>query len=165
MTSCPTGAGCGPWAAPNTIFTPATTRSPADVTPPPFVTAAYGMSTAPSDGVSQPTNIAAVLTGVAAGERAEALIPNLLDCPEGWAPSGTPWTVSLAGEQLAQRGQLAPVLNVLRDRWGDMLDKGATTTWELFSGFEAMQGWWTRSWCNGWAAYPAYPLSAYALGV
>ena len=138
---------------------------PAGVTPPAFVTAAYGMSTAASDSVSQPTNIMALLAGVAAGPRAEAILPNLLDCPPDWVPSGTPWTVSLACEQLAQRGQLAPALNTFRDRWGDMLDKGATTTWELFSGFEGMQGWWTRSWCHGWSAYPAYLLSAYALGV
>jgi alpha-L-rhamnosidase len=138
---------------------------PAGVTPPAFVTAAYGMSTAASDSVSQPTNIVALLAGVASGPRAEAILPNLLDCPAGWVPSGTPWMVSLAGEQLAQRGQLPLVLNTLRDRWGDMLDKGATTTWELFSGFEAMNGLWTRSWCHGWSAYPAYLLSAYALGV
>jgi len=138
---------------------------PAGVTPPAFVSAAYGMSTAASDSVSQPTNIVALLSGVAQTERAEAILPNLLDCPAGWVPSGSPWMVALAGEQLAQRGQLSPVLNTLRDRWGDMLDKGATTTWELFSGFEAMQGWWTRSWCHAWSAYPAHLLSSYALGI
>ena len=46
-----------------------------------------------------------------------------------------------------------------------MLDKGATTAWEIFPGFAPMKGWWTRSWCQGWSAYPAYLLSAYVLGV
>jgi alpha-L-rhamnosidase len=138
---------------------------PEGVAGPAFVTAAYGMTMAAADCVSQPTNIAALLGGVATGERAEAILPNLLNCPPGWVPTGTPWIHSLGGEQLARRGHLAPVLDTIRDRWGDMLDKGATTAWELFSGFEGMQGWWTRSWCHAWSAYPAFLLPAYALGV
>jgi alpha-L-rhamnosidase len=138
---------------------------PAGVVGPAFVTASYGMSMAAANCVSQPTNIAALLGGVATGARAEAILPNLIDCPPGWVPTGTPWIHSLGGEQLARRGQLAPVLDTIRDRWGDMLDKGATTAWELFSGFDGMQGWWTRSWCHAWSAYPAYLLPAYALGV
>jgi len=46
-----------------------------------------------------------------------------------------------------------------------MLDKGSGTAWELFAGFEGMAGWWTRSWCHAWSAYPAYLLPAYALGI
>ena len=46
-----------------------------------------------------------------------------------------------------------------------MLDRGATTTWELFAGFDIMQEWWTRSWCHAWSAFPGYVLSAQVLGV
>src|SRR5207249_4326501 len=46
---------------------------------------------------------------------------------------------------------------------GDMLDKGSTTAWETFSGFDGRL--WTRSWCHAWAALPAYILPTYVLGV
>lgn len=117
----------------------------------------------PGEAVSQPTNIAALLAGLATGERAEAIAPHLLHCPEGWISLGTPWMHSLAGGLLAERGQMSLVLDALRDRWGDMLDRGATTAWETFIGFQAEA--WTRSWCHAWSALPAYLLSAYVLGV
>lgn len=116
-----------------------------------------------TDIVTQPTNIVAMLTGVAAGERADAIAPNLLVCPEGWVRLGTPWMHSIACGLLAERGQMTLVLNTIRDRWGDMLDKGATTAWETFSGHEPDR--WTRSWCHAWSALPAYHLSAFVLGV
>ena len=116
-----------------------------------------------TDHFSQPTNIVALLAGVADGQRADAIAPNLLICPEGWVPLGTPWMHSIACLLLAERGQMTPVLNAIRERWGDMLDKGATTAWETFSGFQV--GWWTRSWCHAWSALPAYLLSAFVLGV
>ncbi len=115
------------------------------------------------EAVSQPTNIVALLAGVAVGARADAIAPNLLDCPDDWIRLGTPWIHSIACGLLAERGQMAPVLNAIRDRWGDMLDKGATAAWETFSGFQV--GWWTRSWCHAWSALPAYLMSAYVLGV
>jgi alpha-L-rhamnosidase len=118
---------------------------------------------AATDHFSQPTNIAALWTGVAEGERADAIVPNLLTCPEEWVPLGSPWMHSIACMLLAERGQMAPVLNSIRDRWGDMLDKGATTAWETFPGFQV--GWWTRSWCHAWSALPAYLMSAFVLGV
>jgi hypothetical protein len=118
---------------------------------------------AAADNVSQPTNIVALLAGVAADERAAAILPHLLTCPTDWIPLGTPWMQSLAYLPLAERGQMAQVLNPIRDRWGDMLDKGATTAWETFSGYEV--GRWTRSWCHAWSAFPAYLLSAFVLGV
>ncbi len=119
----------------------------------------------PSGNTSQPTNIAAVLSGVATPERAAAVLPHLLYAPDDWIPNGSPWSVSLGGMLLAERGQVTPMLDAFRDRWGDMLDKGATAAWEIFSGFEPMKDWWTRSWAQGWSAFPSYLLAAYVLGV
>jgi hypothetical protein len=132
---------------------------------PAIASASDGTSTARVDTVSQPTNIVALLAGVAPPERAAAIRPRLLDCPEGWVASGTPWMHSLACHVWAEHGDLEPVLDTIRDRWGDMLDKAATTTWETFVGFDVLKGWWTRSWCHAWSAFPAYLLSAYVLGV
>ena len=63
-------------------------------------------------------------------------------------------------------GLRAPV-EIIRDRWGEMLDKGATTTWETFRGWaeDLMYGMWTRSWGHAWSSAPAYFLSRYILGV
>jgi hypothetical protein len=120
---------------------------------------------APGVNISQPTNIVALLSGVATGERAAALLPNLLEAPEGWVPSGSPWMISIGGMLLAERGQMKPVLDSFRTHWGGMLDRGSLTTWEVFPGLEILDGWWTRSWCHAWGAFPAYLLQAYVLGV
>jgi hypothetical protein len=48
-----------------------------------------------------------------------------------------------------------------------MVEMGATTFWESWSGAGAMQadGRLTRSHCHGWSAAPTYFLSTYVLGV
>jgi alpha-L-rhamnosidase len=120
---------------------------------------------APGENISQPTNIVALLAGVAAGERAAAILPNLLDAPEGWVPSGSPWMHSIGCMLLAERGQMEPGLNSIRAQWGGMLDRGSLTTWEVFPGLEVLDGWWSRSWCHAWSALPAYLMQAFVLGV
>src|SRR5205085_10009610 len=110
---------------------------------------------APGQNISQPTNVVALLSGVAAGERAAALLPNLLDAPEGWVQYGSPWMHSIGGMLLAERGQMEPVLNAVRKHWGGMLDRGAMTTWEVFPGLDIPDGRWSRSWCHAWSALPA----------
>ena len=119
----------------------------------------------PAGNTSQPTNIAAVLTGVAPAEREAAVMPHLLYGPEDWITTGSPWMTAWACMLHAQRGNVTPVLDTIRDRWGTMLDNGAVTTWEIFPGFEVMREWWTRSWCHAWSAFPGYVLSVYVLGI
>jgi hypothetical protein len=66
-------------------------------------------------------------------------------------------------EALAQFEGFKEILDIIRREWGFMLRNGATTCWEVFPGF--MKDSWTRSWCHGWGAAPAYFLSTYQLGV
>ena len=70
-------------------------------------------------------------------------------------------------EVLAMQKRFPELLEIIRDRWGQMLDMGATTTWETFRGFteDQMYGMWTRSWCHAWSASPAYFLSSHILGI
>lgn len=126
------------------------------------------------DTFSQPTNICALLAGVAGPQLSAAILPYLLDVAPGWIPCGTPWMFSIGCMLYAECGRLAEVLPAIRDRWGDMLDRGATTAWETFRGHlpggvtvsEAFpEGAWTRSWCHAWSAMPAYLFSAFVLGV
>jgi alpha-L-rhamnosidase len=117
-----------------------------------------------SSVVSQPTNVSALYAGVAGGPRAAAITPYVIHEREGWGRAGSPFMLFFNCEVLARQGRFAELMELTRDRWGDMLDKGATTTWETFSNY-LPGGTWTRSWCHAWSAAPAYFLSAYVLGI
>lgn len=117
-----------------------------------------------SSVVTQPTNVSALYAGVANGTRAAAITPYVIHEREGWGRAGSPFMLFFNCEVLARQGRFAELLEITRDRWGDMLDKGATTTWETFSNY-LPGGTWTRSWCHAWSAAPAYFLSAYVLGI
>jgi alpha-L-rhamnosidase len=114
--------------------------------------------------VTQPTNVSALYAGVATGARADVITPYVIHEREGWGRTGSPFMLFFNCEVLARQGRFAELLAITRDRWGDMLDKGATTTWETFSNY-LPGGTWTRSWCHAWSAAPAYFLSAYVLGI
>jgi hypothetical protein len=58
---------------------------------------------------------------------------------------------------LARRGRVAEALRLMRERYGPMLARGATTLWESFEP--------TASLCHGFSATPTYQLSRHVLGV
>jgi hypothetical protein len=58
---------------------------------------------------------------------------------------------------LAKAGRFDAVLRLVRERYGDMLARGATTLWESFAP--------TASLCHGFSATPVYQLSTEVLGV
>ncbi len=60
-------------------------------------------------------------------------------------------------EALAQAGRLDLVFGFIRDRYGPMIDRGATTLWESFEP--------TASLCHGFSASPTWQMSARILGV
>jgi hypothetical protein len=60
-------------------------------------------------------------------------------------------------EALARHGRLADALRLMRERYGPMLARGATTLWESFEP--------TASLCHGFSASPTYQLSRRVLGV
>ncbi len=60
-------------------------------------------------------------------------------------------------EALARHGRLAEALRLMRERYGPMLARGATTLWESFEP--------TASLCHGFSATPTYQLSRRVLGV
>lgn len=128
-----------------------------------FVDALHGDGTL-STTVSQPTNVAVVFCDVAQGARAAALHHAVAIAPPGWVPIGSPFMLGFALEVLAQQGRTHELLQTIRARWGEMLDRGATTLWESFTG-QTHPLLWTRSWCHAWAAMPAYILGAWVLGV
>jgi alpha-L-rhamnosidase len=117
--------------------------------------------------VSQPTNVCLLYSDVVSQEHAAAISPYIVEPGKDWVPVGSPFMVYFTGEVLARQKRFPELLGIIRERWGDMLDKGATTTWETFRGWteDLMYGMWTRSWCHAWSSSPAFFLSRYILGV
>ncbi len=113
--------------------------------------------------ISQQTNTVIYLCDVATAERRPLIERYLKDAPEGWVHIGSPFMMFFTFEALAKQGDFEGILEITRQRWGEMLDKGATTCWETFPGFDPR--WWTRSHCHAWSAAPTYFLSTYQLGV
>ena len=60
-------------------------------------------------------------------------------------------------DALARHGGFATALRLMRERYGPMLARGATTLWESFEP--------TASLCHGFSATPTYQLSRRVLGV
>ena len=58
---------------------------------------------------------------------------------------------------LAKAGRFDAVLRLVRERYGEMLARGATTLWETFAP--------TASLCHGFSATPVYQLSTEVLGI
>ncbi len=112
--------------------------------------------------VSQQTNALALLYEVAPPERAGKIRHALVAPPEGMVRVGSPFAMFYILEALAREGRQEEILAITRDRWGQMIRRGATTFWETFPGFESR--WWTRSYCHAWSAAPTYFLSRYQLG-
>ncbi len=113
--------------------------------------------------VSQQTNTVIYLCDVATPERLPIIERYVKDVPEGWVRIGSPFMMFFTFEALVKLGDFDSMLAIMRERWGEMLDKGATTCWETFPGFDPR--WWTRSHCHAWSAAPTYFLSTYQLGV
>ncbi len=135
--------------------------------------------------ISEQTNTLALLCGCVPPERRDDVLRLVLNARAGrfessspeWArfgspdeivPVGSPWFLFFTLETLFQEGYAADALNLIREQWNRMLEKGATTFWETFpgrigSGHSGEH--WSRSLCHGWSSGPAYFLSRYVLGV
>jgi alpha-L-rhamnosidase len=126
--------------------------------------------------VSQHANGAAILWGIAPAERWGSMIQRITDpqrlvftAAPPIVPKGEPFdaeeSVVLANtfyshfvyRALAEAGRFERALALIRDRYGRMLARGATTLWESFDP--------TASLCHGFSATPVYQLSTEILGV
>ena len=130
---------------------------------------AKGFSETRADGktsstLTASTQICALMAGLFPPTIVQEASRKVLAPGSDWLPTGTPWMWSLGARQALEAGEAGPVLAGMRRFWGDMLDRGATTAWEMFEGHHR-PGIPTRSWCHGWSAGPAWLLPAYILGV
>ena len=130
--------------------------------------------------VSQQANLAALAAGFA-GDRARAILKTVWD--EGGEAYPRPFGPSfylLVFEALHRLGRPDAILDSLRDYWGEMLRRGATTWWEVFD--RTTPAWVYPhtflgnvptyemdhipiSACHGWSGVPGYAVPRYLLGV
>jgi alpha-L-rhamnosidase len=87
----------------------------------------------------------------------------LLAPPAGMATVGSPFALQFVIEALLAAGRTSEAVAIIRDRWGPMVEAGATTCWETFPGWEKDKP--TRSHCHGWSAGPVHLLLETILGV
>lgn len=119
-----------------------------------------------SQTVSLQTQTVLSLAGIPTSER-QSLLDQLAEGSRNkhnFVPIGSPFFMFFWFEWLERLGRFDLILRTIREQWGMMVERGATTCWELFPGF-MHNGRWTRSHCHGWGAAPAYFLSRNLLGI
>jgi hypothetical protein len=120
-----------------------------------------------SDTYSVQTQVVLYLAGLVPAERqprVESLIAGTAPDATELVQVGTPFFLFFVFEALERMGRYDLILQRIRETWGMMLERGATTCWELLPGFMP-GGRWTRSYCHAWSAGPAYFLSRLVLGL
>lgn len=117
----------------------------------------------PSPVFSVQTNLLALLADCVPRARLARVEAFVDSPPPGSVRVGSPFASFFVHERLARQGRLAELLGDVRERWGAMVDLGATTCWETFPGF--YQDRLTRSYCHGWSTGPLYFLLRDVLGV
>jgi hypothetical protein len=117
---------------------------------------------------SMQTQVVALLCGVAQGDRKERLERYLVEPPASFVQIGSPFMSFFYYEALEATGREARMLDDIRRNFGQMIDNGATTCWEMYPNFaenRANPDQLTRSHCHAWSAGPAYFLGRSVLGV
>ncbi len=126
--------------------------------------------------VSQHANALMVLFGIAPPDREARLIDAITDSPRLKLTAAPPivrtgmafdectdvvrvnsFFAHFVYDGIARAGRFDWVLREMRDRYGPMLDAGATTLWESFEP--------TASLCHGFSATPVFQLTRHALGI
>ena len=100
-------------------------------------------------------NYLCILTGVVKGEAARGVIERLLRCEERITLTLSMLCFAYDAWLAVDEAHYAPlVLADMDERWGRMLDAGATTFWETELGWKDFRG--AGSLCHGWSAIPVY---------
>ncbi|MFH1008885.1 MAG: family 78 glycoside hydrolase catalytic domain [Candidatus Latescibacterota bacterium] len=98
----------------------------------------------------------AVLYAIAEGERREDLLRAIHLTGREVTQAGSPYWMFYILDALFRSDRGDQAMEILRARWGAMLDAGATTWWERFGPQD--------SWCHGGSAGPTYFLSEQVVG-
>ncbi|MBB3067910.1 hypothetical protein FHS14_000886 [Paenibacillus baekrokdamisoli] len=121
-----------------------------------------------SESFSIQTQVVAYLCRSADVEREAAIKRHINKPPETFVQIGSPFMAFFYYEALVHMGEFGHMLDDMRRNYGQMVDMGATTCWEMYPNFavnRANPNMPTRSHCHAWSAAPGYFLGAYILGV
>ncbi len=114
-----------------------------------------------SEVVSEQSNVLCVLYDVADGEQRDRILARFLHgdpAPEPeWIRIQTPYFAFYLLRALYGLGRHQEALDYIREHWGDMLARGATTFWEQY------EPQWSL--CHAWSSAPTYDLPAEIAGI
>lgn len=115
-----------------------------------------------SQKITQQTNSLCVLFDIAPKAEHARILDFIYDPeskkrPGGLVEAGSPYFSYYQLAALYHAGRHQQALAYIRERWGRMLDWGATTWWEMWQP--------GASFCHGWSGGPTYNLGAEVLGV
>lgn len=107
--------------------------------------------------ISQQANSLAILYEIAPRENWDKILNYIHDPAKEVVQSGSPYFSFYVLGALFKAGRSSQALKYIKDRWGEMLDWGCTTWWEVWSPKHSL--------CHGWSSAPTYYLPAEVLGV
>jgi len=116
----------------------------------------YRDSLAVPNRYSRHVNTLAVLYGIAPSASRNDILTRMIRYPDV-VPFGTPYFSSFHLEALYAAGRHSEALNLIRTKWGAMLDWGTPTFWEKWTP--------TDSLCHAWSTGPTRDLQAQWLGL
>lgn len=120
-----------------------------------------------SSTTSMQTQVAAYLCDIPDKGKKELIEQYILQPPEDFVQIGSPFMSFFLYEAFIKLGRPEAMLENMRERYGLMIEHGATTCWEMYpnNGQFRDPRILTRSHCHAWSAGPAYFLGAHILGV
>jgi len=118
-----------------------------------------------SNIVSQQTNILAFLTDVADEQKKEKIKNIIISPPDNVVKMGSPFFMFFVLEALSRLNEHQLSINLIREKYGMMLDNNATTFWESFTDPKQFGQGRGMSLCHGWSSGVTYFLSSKILGV
>ncbi|MGE5610920.1 MAG: family 78 glycoside hydrolase catalytic domain, partial [Bacillota bacterium] len=116
----------------------------------------------PIDSISQQMNALAMLLHIkpeAHPTLAREVLLKAAHARRGKILTASPYFYAYVLEALADAGYRAEMVDLIREKWGGMMDQGATTFWEVWEPTP------NDSRCHAWSASPVYHLSQQVLGV
>jgi len=112
--------------------------------------------------ISQHMNTMAILLGVKRDARLKlaqnVLLKGAKQRKGGKILAASPFFYAYVLEALVEAGCRAEAIGIIREKWGAMIDAGATTFWEMWDVT-------VESHCHAWSASPVYHLMQQVLGV
>jgi hypothetical protein len=117
----------------------------------------------PVDSVSQHMNALAILLELKPATHLSLARDVLLKAAHSKRTKiieGSPFFYAYILEALFEVGCHAEAIEIIREKWGEMIDQGATTFWEVWP-----DDFGANSRCHAWSASPLYHLCQRILGI